>query len=262
MRGQQTGLCFLDGCLIVGLYEAQKEIRDSTARVGRKKDTGEKPTIVSADGTTITLVDEHNEEEDGPEGQANCVVPGDRIPRIYERIGARLHVYRKNGVQIITTKRTALHVSPRRIRRMEREHRVRFDFVPHTDVPPTWFQMTKKERLDIACKMARGVKFGGAFTATNDDLPRELLTTARLLPDRKPSPTVRTPAPRDEGATFGRILLGCIGLVSLAVLPFALLRGIEAGFGGGAAVLASYGVLGYAMIYNWRKRAAVNREAW
>ena len=161
-RSAQSGLAFVDGFLILGIYVAQREFRDTRKFV---EIDGEQREIIIPE-KTITFAGETK-----------------AVGVIHERLGTRLRVHRaKDGTQILVAGRTSIFASMRRIRQMEKEHRVQFDFVPASAVPENWDRLPKDKRLEIACQIARG------YVASDADLPEFFHNkTAPLLPSPKPS---------------------------------------------------------------------------
>jgi hypothetical protein len=231
---EQTGLCFVGGVLVCGLYRAEKEIRDNCQ--------------------TITIAGKTHE-----------------IGKIYERLGTRLRVFRaEDGTQILRTGRTSLFVSPRRLQRIEKKHKVKFDFVPATDVPADWFRLSKDQKLQIACQIAKGVK----YVTDDSDLPNFLLTAAPLLPSpTKPMPTVKRPVvetvpprgnARESQPALAKQWLRAIGLVLLGAFilaaPFLAIRGIQLLVGSAATVIIMYSILAACVVSNkQRERTGVEQ---
>jgi hypothetical protein len=231
-RSVQTGVCILDGVVLCGLFLTAKY------------------------------------EPEIPEYIEVCGIRKPIQKLSPERIGGTLIVWRSaNGTTILCPKRNAMHVSGRRLRRLEREHRgIEFKFLPVSVVDPFafktfgkgWLELTRAQRWEVSAAIAESLR----YKAVDQDLPQFLHTTAPLLPSPKPPrvPVTVIPAPKPQpkpdglGMQWARVVGFILGVLALIVLPFALLRGLEVAFGGAVAAITAYAVLAACAWTNKHKR--------
>jgi len=180
-----------------------------------------------------------------------------------ERLNGTLVAHRcKSGATILRPKRNNMYVSMRRVRQLERKHRVEFKFLNVSQVDPhaqklfgkPYFGLTKQEKWGVCASIAQH----GVYLAVEADIPAFIATPKRPVASVIPAPQPKTQHV-NEAQEFLRALFAVIGFVALLAAPFLAIRGLQLIVGGAASVAICYSLIVTCVVAN-RRRVAVAVE--